>query len=124
MRPADGWQHRTSDFYGLEKFGIVKKHRKGEILTKVRPELERDVISFAYNVSEFSEKELDEFFNIIKSIDIEKYKKRGCEVRIRLYIQSDYAQIYFGLSENIISKVNALGVFLEVSIFSLGGEDY
>lgn len=105
----------------LKNYGIVEYRKKGELISKVLPRLEHDAFSFTYKVSEYSEEELNVFFDSMKLIDICKYKNKGCDVNIRLFIQSEYAQIQFSLPQKIIHRIEELGLDLYVSILSWGG---
>lgn len=107
----------------LNNYGVVKYRKKGELVSKVLPRLENDTFSFVYEVSEYSEEKLNGFFDIMKLIDINKYKAKGCDINIRLYIQSDYAQVQFVLPQNIIHRIEELGLDLYVSVLSWGGVD-
>ncbi len=47
--------------------------------------------------------------------------RRQSEVTLRLYVQSDYAQIFYRLMPDTLSRLAAIGLPLEVSVLSWGG---
>jgi len=98
--------------------------KKGEVISKVVGESEYDL--WVYEMKMDDTKKIDQILRDLLSIisprkayiqSIAKY----ADVRIKCYVQSDDAQIYFELSPNAINELASLGIRLEISILSWGG---
>lgn len=115
-------ENEIEKFNELQKYGEVRFRKKGDIISCALPAVERDMVSFTYKLSEQME-ELNFFCKIVESLNISKYKQKGYKVCLRLYIQSDYAQIQFCLPNKILQMIEKLKLDLDISILSWGGID-
>jgi ribosomal 50S subunit-recycling heat shock protein len=98
--------------------------KKGEVISKVVGESEYDL--WVYEIKLNEAKKPDQILEDLLSIlnphkayiqNIAKY----ADVRMKCYVQSDYAQIYFELSPNVIKELASMEIKLEISILSWGG---
>lgn len=102
----------------LENYGEIKLYKKGECISCVTPPLESDCFKFTYKFKENLDKSVEEFYEIIKSINLKKFKES--DLKLRFYIQSYDAQIMFSLSNKSINMLSELGINIEFSILSWG----
>ena len=105
----------------VDNYKIVMK---GEVISKIVPPLENDCYSYetqgesGESFRQILEKHLDtitpfkEYLQKIKSI---------YDVSIRIYVQSDFAQIYFELPPETVKKLVEFYLTTEISILSWGG---
>ena len=114
-----GKEIELTEFIKLQQYGKLKltKSGVGRNLT------DNDVLSFRYTISGCMEEEMCKFIDIVKYLDFEKYKKKGYEIYIRIFVQSVMAQMYFELSHSVIEKLNELNLDVAFSVFSWGGVD-
>lgn len=98
--------------------------KKGEVISKVVGESEYDF--WVYDIKMDEEKNPDQILADLLSIlipcrayvqNVAKY----ADVRMKCYVQSDYAQINFELSPNVIKKLACMEIKVEISILSWGG---
>ena len=98
-------------------------NRKGEKLSKYIDPLETNVWIFEHIYRDYSsindalESFFSEYSNLCETIKTSIYKDEMC---IRLYVQSDYAQIVYVISTETLRKVSSLGISVEFSVFSWG----
>ena len=98
--------------------------RKGEIISKSMGENPNDVWIYEMKLKEDEEpnKVLEKLVKVLKpSASFIKTISSTGDVCLRCYIQSDYAQIFFDFSPNVIQDLAQLNIRLEVSILSWGG---
>jgi len=98
--------------------------KKGEIISKVVGESEYDLWVYEIKLDEAKKpdqtlRDLLSIFNPRKAY-IQNIAK-SADVRIKCYVQSDDAQIYFELSPNTINELASLGIKFEITILSWGG---
>lgn len=102
----------------LKKYGRVMFCQKGTHISRLVSPLEQDFFKFTYTFKENYEKDLKEFADIIKNINLQEYTKY--DLRLRIYIQSFDAQIFLLLSKEMIQVFYDIGLDVEVSILSWG----
>ena len=111
------------DFEEIKKNIPLEAHcqKKGTVLYKTHV-VENDVIIF-----EFGDEESLLEDNLRKCIkEIYPYKEyikllsKENDTILRIYVQSNMAQMYFYISNDILKKISELSLAVEVSIFSEG----
>lgn len=112
-----------SDRLKLQPTKIV---RNGESLSKVVEESQNDI--WIYEVKSKENSNTNAIFekllnDISPSIDNIKLLSGLHSIYLRLYVQSDYAQIRMDISKNVIQKLSDLNIRLEISVLSWGGVD-
>lgn len=115
------------DFDEIEKnLGLeaTSKKRKGTIISKVMGPIPNDIWIFEIEYNENSEPK-EVFGSLITRLkptkDYLAQLSTLHDVCLRFYIQSDFAQIFFRLSPQILNDLAELNLPLEVSILSWGG---
>ncbi|MCM1329882.1 MAG: hypothetical protein NC253_10625 [Ruminococcus sp.] len=102
----------------LKKYGKTTFTRKGETISRVVDLAEQDFFAFTYTLTENCEKDLKDFSDLIKNINLTKYKE--CDVKLRIYIQSLDAFILIMLTQEMLKTLCELGLDVEISILSWG----
>lgn len=106
------------------KINPLRVVKKGEVISKVVGESEYDL--WVYEIKLDEAKKPDQIFRDLLSV-LNPYKAyiqniaKYADVRMKCYVQSDDAQIYFELSPNVIKELASMGIKLEISILSWGG---
>ena len=108
---------------GLE---ASKKFQKGKINSNIIGKIEFDLIRFDERLIE--NQTLNETLkHLLKKImEREQFIKlmhKKYDIVLNCYIQSDYAQMRFEISPDVLAKICQLGIKLEFSILSWGGVD-
>ena len=98
--------------------------RRGEVLNRL-PLIEAPADEWAYTVPLTEPEGTDAEWNSLLShlesrADALAALRESCTVTLRLYIQSDYAQIAYRLSPETMGKLVALGMPLSISSLSWG----
>ena len=98
--------------------------RKGEVLNRL-PLIEAPADEWVYTVPLTEPEGTDVEWNSLLShlesrADALAALRESCTVTLRLYIQSDYAQIAYRLSPETMGKLVALGMPLSISSLSWG----
>jgi hypothetical protein len=98
--------------------------RKGEVISNVIGESEYDLWAYEIKLNETQKpgQVLEDLLSLLNPCKtyiqhIAKYT----DVRMKCYVQSDYAQINFELSPSIMSELANMEIKLEISILSWGG---
>lgn len=114
------------DFNEIEKNLQVKPSRivkKGEIYSKVIGKSQYDIWILDIKFDNRGAPE-DALMNLTSIIHpFKEYVKKLSEIadiRIKCYVQSEYAQLNFELSSRVISELANLNVKMEISILSWG----
>ena len=101
-----------------------KVAKVGDCLSKVVGESEYDL--WRYEIKLDSEKTINQILKEL--LDILNPSKeyihniaRYADVRVKCYVQSDYAQISFEFLPDVIEQLSSMGIVLEVSTLSWGG---
>ncbi|MDO5154746.1 MAG: hypothetical protein Q4D51_02170 [Eubacteriales bacterium] len=93
--------------------------RKGESASKIMDVLEHDIVQYTENIDEATvDLTIYEFCRKVSKRITEVDKEYICNMRI--YIQSDYAQIYWKLRKETIGALHSCNVDCEFSILSWG----
>ncbi len=118
------------NFNEIEKNLKIKPSRlvtKGEVISKVIGKSQYDLWIYDLKFEELKKtdqdlKKLLSILNPYKSYI--QYIAKHADVRIKCYVQSDYAQINFELSPNVIAEIADMNIKLEISILSWGRVKY
>ena len=107
---------------GIQPTSIV---RKGDLLNKLPLMIaERD--EWAHTISLTNSQDTDTALNdllakiILHAGSFKVFEEKGICVQLRLYVQSDYAQMSYRLMPETLSRLVATGLPLEVSSMSWG----
>jgi len=98
--------------------------RKGEIISKTIGKSQYNVWVFEikFGKNKLPNIALEEMLTAISS---SKTYLKGLidtvDIRIKCYVQSDYAQVGFEISPNVLKKLADMNMKLEISILSWGG---
>ena len=102
----------------------TEKRKKGEMVNSIIGKMDHDLICFEergegkYNPDAV----LIILLNKLENKDVFlKDLSQKAHVYIRCFVQSDYAQIYYMLSAEMLQKISQLDIDLGMSIFSWGG---
>ena len=108
----------VSETLNLNSPVIIKK---GEIISKALGTCEEDIYMYEKKFSQFSIEDFENFLDEIvgHSEILKKYSTKD-EVKIRIFIQSSQAQIFFEFYEKQINLLNKLSLPIEFSILSWG----
>lgn len=101
----------------LSRSGKISFRIKGEIISRVVPPLDRNVFTFTFDLC--SEDDISRFISIINDLNTDKLKENN-DVKLRLFLQSDNAQVYFLLPQDVIQAVAGLNIDMEISVLSWG----
>ena len=117
------------NFKKIEKvIGIesTQKFEKGKIVSKVIGKIEFDLIRFDIKVDkgESPNNALNKLADtILESKDFLKKNKDVYDIYLNCYIQSDYAQVNYVISSEVIKKISLLDLNLKISLLSWGGAE-
>lgn len=112
------------DINRMLKLQPSKLVRKGEIRSKVIGEALHDIWSYEIKseVNGEPDKTLKHLLGLLlPANNYIKELSKSVDLYLKCYIQSDYAQIGFGISPEVLNKLAEIGVRLEFSILSWGG---
>lgn len=101
----------------LSKLGKISFRNKGEIISRVVPLLDMNVFTFTFDLC--GEDDISRFISIINDLDTDKLKENN-DVKLRLFLQSDNAQVYFLLPQDVIQAIASLNIDMEISVLSWG----
>lgn len=99
--------------------------RKGDVLNKL-PLMVAEHDEWGCTISLTNSQNTDTALNdllaqiIVHTADLKAFSERGISVQLRLYVQSDYAQMSYRLMPETLSRLVATGLPLEVSSTSWG----
>lgn len=99
--------------------------RKGDVLNRL-PLMVAESDEWAHTISLTNAESTDEALNdllaqiILHTGDLKAFAERGISVRLRMFVQSDYAQMTYRLMPETLSRLVATGLPLEVSSTSWG----
>lgn len=105
----------------IEPSRVVKK---GEIISKTIGESQYDVWTYeiGFDANKTPDRALEEILSTI-SPSKNYLQSLACtaDVKIKCYVQSNYAQIGFELSPKVLKELASMNIKLEISILSWGG---
>lgn len=99
--------------------------RKGDVLNRL-PLMVADCDEWARTIDLTNAQDTDTAMNdllaqiILHTGDLKAFEDGGIQVKLRLYVQSDYAQMSYRLMPETLSRLVATGLPLEVSSMSWG----
>lgn len=105
------------------KIKVSEKWKKGQLINVVVGESKKDFIRFnkkmemKLNPNQTLNLLLD---NLLRSEKFLLDLKKESEMYIKCYVQSDYAQINYVLSPEVLIKIVKLGIELEICVISWG----
>lgn len=107
--------------------GIQPTHivRKGDVLNKL-PLMIAECDEWGRTIDLTNSQDTDTALNdllaqiILHTGDLKAFAEQGISVKLRLYVQSDYAQMSYRLMPETLSRLVATGLPLEVSSMSWG----
>jgi hypothetical protein len=96
-------------------------HKKGELLHK-RFNVENDVAILEMDFKkENLEQKIKTMINHLSPYKQYIYQlKKDCNIVLRIYIESIFAQMYVTISNEIITEISNIGLDIEFSVFSEG----
>lgn len=98
--------------------------RKGEVISKTIGESQYDVWVFeiGFGENKIPDKALEEILSTISSSKTYLQSLISTvDIKIKCYVQSDYAQFCFEISPNVLKELASMNIKLEISILSWGG---
>ena len=107
---------------GLEPTRVI---RKGDVLNRL-PMMVADCDEWTRTIDLTNAQDTDTALNdllakiILHAGDLKAFVEQGLIVKLRLYVQSDYAQMSYRLMPETLSRLVATGLPLEVSSMSWG----
>lgn len=110
-----------------EKLGIkaTRVIRKGDVLNRL-PLMVAENDEWAHTIDLTNAESTDTALNallaqiIVHTSELKVFAERGLNVQLRMYVQSDYAQMSYRLMPETLSRLVATGLPLEVSSMSWG----
>jgi len=110
-----------------EKLGIKATRiiRKGDVLNRL-PLMVAENDEWAHTIDLTNAESTDTALNdllaqiIVHTGELKTFAERGLNVQLRMYVQSDYAQMSYRLMPETLSRLVATGLPLEVSSMSWG----
>lgn len=102
--------------------------RKGDVLNRL-PLVVAHSDEWAHTISLTNAESTDTALNdllaqiILHTSDLKAFAERGMSIRLRMFVQSDYAQMTYRLMPETLSRLVATGLPLEVSSMSWGEID-
>ena len=99
--------------------------RKGDVLNRL-PLMVAECDEWAHTIDLTNSQNTDAALNdllaqiILHTGDLKEFAEAGIQVKLRLYVQSDYAQMSYRLMPETLSRLVATGLPLEVSSMSWG----
>lgn len=115
------------NFEDIEKNLQIKPSRlirNGEIVSKVIGNSQYDL--WAFEIKYGNNKAINEVLNellvtISSSREYLQNLSNVADVKIKCYLQSDFAQINFAFDSNVLKELANIDIKFEISIFSWGG---
>ena len=101
----------------LSTVGKIRFRSKGETISRVVPPLDTNVFTFTFDLH--NESDMFNFISIINELNLDKLKENN-DVKLRIFLQSNNAQVYLPLSRNVIQAIANLNIDMEISILSWG----
>lgn len=110
-----------------QKLGIkaTRVIRKGDVLNRL-PLMTAETDEWAHTIELTNAESTDTALNdllaqiIVHTGELKVFAERGIKVQLRMYVQSDYAQMSYRLMPETLSRLVATGLPLEVSSMSWG----
>lgn len=110
-----------------QKLGIkaTRVIRKGDVLNRL-PLMAAEIDEWAHTIELTNAESTDTALNdllaqiIVHTGELKAFAERGIKVQLRMYVQSDYAQMSYRLMPETLSRLVATGLPLEVSSMSWG----
>lgn len=110
-----------------QKLGIKASRviRKGDVLNRL-PLMTAENDEWAHTIDLTNAESTDTALNdllaqiIVHTGELKTFAERGMKVQLRMYVQSDYAQMSYRLMPETLSRLVATGLPLEVSSMSWG----
>ena len=110
-----------------QKLGIkaTRVIRKGDVLNRL-PLMMAETDEWAHTIELTNAESTDTALNdllaqiIVHTGELKVFAERGIKVQLRMYVQSDYAQMSYRLMPETLSRLVATGLPLEVSSMSWG----
>lgn len=110
-----------------QKLGIkaTRVIRKGDVLNRL-PLMTAENDEWAHTIELTNAESTDTALNdllaqiIVHTGELKVFAERGIKVQLRMYVQSDYAQMSYRLMPETLSRLVATGLPLEVSSMSWG----
>ena len=110
-----------------QKLGIkaTRVIRKGDVLNRL-PLMTAETDEWAHTIELTNAESTDTALNdllaqiIVHTGELKAFAERGIKVQLRMYVQSDYAQMSYRLMPETLSRLVATGLPLEVSSMSWG----
>ena len=110
-----------------QKLGIkaTRVIRKGDVLNRL-PLMTAENDEWAHTIELTNAESTDTALNdllaqiIVHTGELKAFAERGIKVQLRMYVQSDYAQMSYRLMPETLSRLVATGLPLEVSSMSWG----
>lgn len=110
-----------------QKLGIKASRviRKGDMLNRL-PLMTAENDEWAHTIDLTNAESTDTALNdllaqiIVHTGELKAFAERGMKVQLRMYVQSDYAQMSYRLMPETLSRLVATGLPLEVSSMSWG----
>lgn len=115
----------AEEIEALLKIPPTRIIRKGDVLNKL-PLIVAESDEWEHTISLTNAESTDTALNdllaqiILHTADLKTFADRGLSVRLRMYVQSDYAQMTYRLMPETLSRLVATGLPLEVSSMSWG----
>ncbi len=107
------------------KIAATRVIRKGDVLNRL-PLITAQTDEWAHTIALTNAESTDTALNdllaqiILHTGDLKAFADSGMRVRLRMYVQSDYAQMTYRLMPETLSRLVATGLPLEVSSMSWG----
>ena len=110
-----------------QKLGIkaTRVIRKGDVLNRL-PLMTAETDEWAHTIELTNAESTDTALNdllaqiIVHTGELKAFAERGIKVQLRMYVQSDYAQMSYRQMPETLSRLVATGLPLEVSSMSWG----
>lgn len=118
----------AEEIESLLKIPPTRIIRKGDVLNRL-PLMVAESDEWAHTISLTNAESTDTALNdllaqiILHTADLKAFADRGMSVRLRMFVQSDYAQMTYRLMPETLSRLVATGLPLEVSSMSWGEID-
>lgn len=99
------------------------KHKKGDVLYK-RHIVANDVAILRYQKQKYlntTEEKIKELIGLL--YPYKSYLKKisnHCDVTLRIYLESNMAQMYFYIPQGLVTEISKLSLGIEISIYSEG----
>ena len=117
-----------SRFFGLllqSEWQGKERYHSGDVLNRM-PMMTAENDEWAHTIELTNAESTDTALNdllaqiIVHTGELKAFAERGIKVQLRMYVQSDYAQMSYRLMPETLSRLVATGLPLEVSSMSWG----